>query len=150
MHYGYLPVILYLGYSMSEPKPALIKYALSRRGASADGADGGAQAHLPVGVSAECRECLWADRQNGMLGLECPGLWGVSRNEMEAWLVGLYNYHVATSLSPSHIFSPSLSLSPFSSVCLQLRHIECLSPCLRVSVSPAMCCCVSPFVSPRL
>ncbi|KAF2004456.1 hypothetical protein P154DRAFT_572116 [Amniculicola lignicola CBS 123094] len=26
IHYGYLPLILYLGYSRSEPKPSLIRY----------------------------------------------------------------------------------------------------------------------------
>ncbi|ETI23441.1 hypothetical protein G647_05243 [Cladophialophora carrionii CBS 160.54] len=26
VHYGYLPLILYLGYTRSEPKPALIRY----------------------------------------------------------------------------------------------------------------------------
>jgi import receptor subunit TOM7 len=29
IHYGYLPLILYLGYTRSEPKPALIRYAYS-------------------------------------------------------------------------------------------------------------------------
>ncbi|KAF2994588.1 hypothetical protein E8E13_001722 [Curvularia kusanoi] len=28
IHYGYLPLILYLGYSQSQPKPSLIRYAL--------------------------------------------------------------------------------------------------------------------------
>ena len=28
IHYGYLPLILYLGYSYSNPRPTLIKYAL--------------------------------------------------------------------------------------------------------------------------
>lgn len=27
IHYGYLPLILYLGYSQSQPKPSLIRYA---------------------------------------------------------------------------------------------------------------------------
>jgi import receptor subunit TOM7 len=26
IHYGYLPLILYLGYSQSQPKPSLIRY----------------------------------------------------------------------------------------------------------------------------
>lgn len=26
VHYGYLPLILYIGYTRSDPKPALIKY----------------------------------------------------------------------------------------------------------------------------
>ncbi|KAF7714134.1 Uncharacterized protein PECH_000318 [Penicillium ucsense] len=33
IHYGYLPLIVYLGYSYSEPKPSLFKYGnLSTRG----------------------------------------------------------------------------------------------------------------------
>ncbi|KZM19319.1 translocase of the outer mitochondrial membrane, variant 2 [Ascochyta rabiei] len=28
IHYGYLPLILYLGYSQSQPKPSLIRYRL--------------------------------------------------------------------------------------------------------------------------
>ncbi|KAJ4350554.1 translocase of the outer mitochondrial membrane [Ascochyta clinopodiicola] len=28
IHYGYLPLILYLGYSQSQPKPSLIRYHL--------------------------------------------------------------------------------------------------------------------------
>jgi import receptor subunit TOM7 len=28
IHYGYLPLILYLGYSQSQPKPSLIRYDL--------------------------------------------------------------------------------------------------------------------------
>jgi import receptor subunit TOM7 len=28
IHYGYLPLILYIGYSQSQPKPSLIRYAL--------------------------------------------------------------------------------------------------------------------------
>ena len=31
VHYGYLPLILYLGFTRSEPKPSLIKYAFLRR-----------------------------------------------------------------------------------------------------------------------
>ncbi|KAG5973612.1 hypothetical protein E4U58_004775 [Claviceps cyperi] len=27
LHYGYLPLILYLGYTRSEPRPSLIQYA---------------------------------------------------------------------------------------------------------------------------
>ena len=27
IHYGYLPLILYVGYSQSQPKPSLIRYA---------------------------------------------------------------------------------------------------------------------------
>ncbi|EXJ79637.1 hypothetical protein A1O3_07916 [Capronia epimyces CBS 606.96] len=34
VHYGYLPLILYLGYTRSEPKPALIRYPPSRLPAS--------------------------------------------------------------------------------------------------------------------
>ncbi|CAI7591251.1 Tom7-domain-containing protein [Penicillium manginii] len=29
IHYGYLPLIIYLGYSYSEPKPSLFKYVRS-------------------------------------------------------------------------------------------------------------------------
>lgn len=28
IHYGYLPLILYLGYSQSQPKPSLIRYSV--------------------------------------------------------------------------------------------------------------------------
>ena len=28
IHYGYLPLILYLGYSQSQPKPSLIRFAI--------------------------------------------------------------------------------------------------------------------------
>ena len=30
IHYGYLPLILYIGYSQSQPKPSLIRYALQK------------------------------------------------------------------------------------------------------------------------
>ncbi|KAG6009973.1 hypothetical protein E4U21_000744 [Claviceps maximensis] len=28
IHYGYLPLILYLGYTRSDPRPSVIRYAL--------------------------------------------------------------------------------------------------------------------------
>ncbi|KAM5439660.1 translocase of the outer mitochondrial membrane [Microsporum ferrugineum] len=31
IHYGYLPLIVYLGYTYSEPRPALLKYDVTLR-----------------------------------------------------------------------------------------------------------------------
>ncbi|EFR03301.1 hypothetical protein MGYG_06301 [Nannizzia gypsea CBS 118893] len=31
IHYGYLPLIVYLGYTYSEPRPALFKYDINLR-----------------------------------------------------------------------------------------------------------------------